>query len=425
MESLLDFERQYFRQHALDGCPNPRPLSDICRMDLSRLRHPWPDKRLLDEVRCSFAQVLASIRNPNKFPSLRYSIWDQITSLTQDKRIYRAEVDSVPMLLKLEELHRRHTDHPLHEAFVGYQLNQFKSEIPFFAYMFGAFGCSYPMLDQLPCSSIQPAGNYNLYEFIDGKPLDQWKNQITFREAWQVVRMIIATLKILNNRIGFVHQDIHFGNILVRRLDTYYTFVIGGETFVSQYLPSIIDYARSRIVFEGRVLSPKDDGLQIPAGTEYDLSALIHSWIIFSGDLIWEIPTETNLTRSFLRIYDIYTKADYTRVLNYLDDKYPPIYETGPLFTEDQAVLVDRIGEPCLPLMSFSPEVLEKSLLDLDERITRLQTKMGWLLVKEVQIFRLLNRRPPAWINQLCLSIIRNPPEKELLKAIQEVSGFL
>jgi hypothetical protein len=333
----MDLEVSYLQKHALDGCSQARPFSELCRLDLSRLRHPWPSIEILNAIRCSFAILMYSVENPDKLPPLTFRIWDTITPITKDRRIYQASVNGIPMLLKLEESARLETDRTLHEVFVGYQLNKVKSEIPFFAYLFGGFGCSIPLT------------------------LTDWKNRMEKREAWNLVRMILEVLREMFNRTGLVHQDLHFGNILVRRLDTYYTFVVGGQPFVSKYLPSIIDFARSQIRVDGKIFSPKDEFLQLPAGPMYDVAALLYSWVLFSGDLQEEIPDLTvDDGRSYLKVYDKFAPADYRRVLDLLNAKYPPIEEPGPLFREDRASVQYDENKPSCP---ESPPVASQKAL--------------------------------------------------------------
>jgi hypothetical protein len=375
----LSYEVTYLQTHAVDGCDYGRPLTELCRLDLSRLRHPWPDKSLLDEVRCAFAILLTEIQSPNVLPPLEYRVWDtQITRIGHDNRVFKVTVDKVPMLLKLQE-NGRITDQPVHEVFVGYHLNKYKSELPFVAYMFGGFSCGVPVAggtptggSPQPCQTIEPSGNYVLYEFIDGFTLGDAMIQgyIDRFEAWTIVRMIRATMIYLNKQTGVIHQDLHFGNIIVRRLDTYYTFTVGGEQFVSQWLPSIIDLARSQIRIGTKIFSPSDAYLKLPAKSlDYDWAALLYNWNEYTGDLKGLLPVgEPN--DAYLPVFNGLKPEQYGIFMKELDNKYRRANSeelaAAPPFVED--VIHDLVyrsdQSKCRPIPDRPPRATVEQIID-------------------------------------------------------------
>ena len=367
-QPFLNIEFDYLQAHGLDGCSHEVSVNELCKLDTTSLNHPWPDQHLLDEIRCSLAILLSNYvrdRTTYTLPPLTFELFNdtdfpKTTAIDTDNRVFKVRLHGVPMLLKLEELSRIDTDNPIHELFIGYQLNKYKSTIPFIAYVFGGFSCSIPLGGATPCSTIQPSGNYVLYEFINGRTLTDMFSLMERTEAWTVIRMIRATLAELYKLIGFIHQDLHFDNIIIRRLDTYYRFVIGDETFISQYLPSIIDLTRSQIRYNGRIHSPVNRSLMLPGTFEYDWSSLLYSWCSLTKDLPELIPTNGG-TDSYLIVYRKLTHEDYIKVFTMLDAKYPTsVVQDVPLFKQNvlNEITYDKSLESC-PKLKFMPTEAE------------------------------------------------------------------
>ena len=92
---------------------------------------------------------------------------------------------------------------------------------------------------------------------------------------------------------------------------------INKKVFVSAYLPVVIDYARSQVKVNGRLISPKVKFPNVPAeSTMFDLSYLLYSFCnIYQKDLFPENymlgENVVYYTSRFQRIFDILNKKYY------------------------------------------------------------------------------------------------------------------
>lgn len=367
----LSKELAWLRTNAINNCPIIIPISDLCRLDLESLLKPWPSIQVLNTVRCSFAKSLSTTADYRSLPPLTFKIYQDVESITKDKRVFIILLHDVPMLLKLEEISRP-TDRTLHEIFIGYHLNSYKIDCPCIAYMFGGFGCGLPIQD-LPCAVTYPTGNYTLYEYIDGAMMAKIVLQINKSEAWQLMRMVIATIKYLNTKIGFVHQDLHLGNIVVRDLGIMYQVPIDGKLYNSRYLPVIIDYARSKIIVDHVVYSPVDSQLGLPSNLYYDLGLLLWSWNSYMKDIPLMTTGILQATKLNPDIIDL--------TISTLDDMYPPLGGNNVRLTPDTSPVIYTHSEPCKPLLNRpNKDILRQEIstvgINIDRKIEDLTTDL-------------------------------------------------
>jgi hypothetical protein len=258
-------------------------------LDLTLLNDPWANAETLDIVAKTFSYENWTEELPaldKDFMQKQKKIADQL-SVSQG-RIYEIELHGVKYLLKLEEYFKA-SDKSIHEFFVGLQLNQLRDECPCFAGMIATFGCI--DFENRPCRYKGEFNlNYVLYQYIPGKTLAAMikDKDIEPAEAWELIKMVYASCKLANKRIGFIHQDLHFFNVVCRPLFQFSTIKIGEESFNVRYIPTIIDFARSQVVYDGKILSPKIDYLHIPAKTRYfDFYWLVISFSINLGDRVF------------------------------------------------------------------------------------------------------------------------------------------
>lgn len=102
-----------------------------------------------------------------------------------------------------------------------------------------------------------------LTEFFDNaKPFEEFlrSNVATKKEINEIVLQVVLSLIIANKKIGFKHNDLHPGNILIQKNNCELTYVLGEQeiTFQSNYIARIIDYGFSQAKFEGEIISPID-----------------------------------------------------------------------------------------------------------------------------------------------------------------------
>lgn len=94
--------------------------------------------------------------------------------------------------------------------------------------------------------------NYLLLEYV---------SDVTFRHVWKfapkatvtsVMLMVLCALQIAQNKLQFVHYDLHSGNILMRKVedDAYFAYIIEGDVYVVPthgWYPVMIDMGSSYV----------------------------------------------------------------------------------------------------------------------------------------------------------------------------------
>lgn len=188
-----------------------------------------------------------------------------------------------------------------HEVVVGLILNQLRSIIPNFAYVFGSFECGGPILtlkDVDPSKSmpdivsVRPEKfepkvtswcrggeiqTYAIYENINKSiTLKDYVKTCNSQQFMDITVQIMYALKIAFERVGFTHYDLHAENVLIRDVDrdAFYIAYEGDAVFASR-IATIIDYGFSHVYYHdpasGRNISL---GIKEPGGSRGNLSML-------------------------------------------------------------------------------------------------------------------------------------------------------
>lgn len=157
----------------------------------------------------------------------------------------------------------------LHEVIVGLQLNSLRASVPNFAYVFGGFKCTPPVLGQLlgkskpdviawcdanPSFVVQ----YAVYENI--APAVSFRDYIkgcTFEQFLDKYLQILFAELAAQELLDFTHYDAHPGNILIKTLNGEkisipYTTEKGTiEYILTDGISTFIDYGLSHIQVDG------------------------------------------------------------------------------------------------------------------------------------------------------------------------------
>ena len=159
---------------------------------------------------------------------------------------------------------RKFSQDLIHETFVGlYGTNNLRKKLLNFAYVYGGFKCSPPLIGstgevQSWCDSNKNKVNYIMYEHVSNSTsLEDFiaSGKCTGIDFLNVYLQIIYALRTAEKEIGFTHYDLHTENVLIKTSDDgqpkaiEYETENGVEYFHSQYLPVIIDYGNSRIEY--------------------------------------------------------------------------------------------------------------------------------------------------------------------------------
>lgn len=172
------------------------------------------------------------------------------------------EGNAPPFVLKVPKTEMA-SQEAAHEIVVGmYGLNQLRKLVPNFSYVFGGFSCSAP----IPSISGKEVGEwckvdgkmiYSMYENVSNSvSLNRFFSNCSGEEFVNVTLQLCYALNTAHKTCDFTHYDLHGGNILVRKLNHPVQLVYetdrGKEYITTSYIPMIIDYGFSHIVYQGR-----------------------------------------------------------------------------------------------------------------------------------------------------------------------------
>lgn len=155
-----------------------------------------------------------------------------------------------------------------HEIIVGlYATNYLRKYIPNFAYVYGGFRCSRPIIDPSTKKVVQWCGDndpdlahYIILENITPSiTYRQYIQTATTTDFLQVYMQVLLALRTANELYGFTHYDLHFENILIRTIpeqpDNFlieYPYANKIEYFIAKNIATIIDYGTSHIEINGK-----------------------------------------------------------------------------------------------------------------------------------------------------------------------------
>lgn len=148
----------------------------------------------------------------------------------------------------------------IHEATIGlYVTNKMRHLLPNFMYIYGYTRCAPPVLDDNNdvltwCTSNTEEVSYLITEnIVDGQDFGELFNNkdLIYRDFQVVFLQIINALNQAFKRYKYTHNDLHHGNILIRKFSTkvavpYYDSLNNIAGYItSQYIPTIIDYGNN------------------------------------------------------------------------------------------------------------------------------------------------------------------------------------
>lgn len=172
----------------------------------------------------------------------------------------------------------------LEEGMVGLLgLNSMRSIIPTFAWIYGFTKCNLPVFTKTgskyevvtACRDKVAYGEKNyigmISEYIKGptlydyvkfeKPILQSSNvqEVGSKKLLSVLLTILYSLKYANEKIKYVHWDLHAYNVIMRELDTENSYIylpdVDEYLWVGKHLATIIDYGLSSFEYNGVIIS--------------------------------------------------------------------------------------------------------------------------------------------------------------------------
>lgn len=146
-----------------------------------------------------------------------------------------------------------------HEMIIGLTLNKLRGRVPNFAYVFGGFMCTQPILSTNPdetspvgwCNSDDPAVQYIVYESIyPSVSMGSYCKTCTFSQFLSKYLQVLLGLNEAYKTFDYTHNDLHHDNVLIRESsDVYIPYDLDGETIYikSEGVATIIDYGYSHM----------------------------------------------------------------------------------------------------------------------------------------------------------------------------------
>lgn len=188
----------------------------------------------------------------------------------------------------------------IHEIVVGTILNAMRDYLPCFMYVYGGFFCGYPTDANMKAMKFATMcdNNSDMHACMLAESVP---SPIDFRDFWmdkgineddkqRVFLLLCFSLAEANTRFGFVHGDLHFGNVLVRKVKPSLTlkFKFNGRDLeiTSQWIPVIIDFGRSQINWKGNKLTPIYNPAKPPAVKHLQSGKLAYDYMVGTGQQI-------------------------------------------------------------------------------------------------------------------------------------------
>ena len=255
-------------------------LADLIPESLvKRVREEFYNPLVLEMATCVlFSIFAATTSNVPINERIRYWFRDleQIGAESVEGYAMRADLGLVEDTLILKAPRDPNSD-LLHELFIGlYGTNRLRAILPNFAYLFGGFNCSVPIIqprfevvagkaikrDKAEVVSYCESGPkdvvpYIIYENIaPAVSMANYVETCTGEEFFLIFSQILYALRKAWLSFGFVHNDLHHENVLIRQLAEVFSFPYSthqGIRFITtDQLGTIIDFGRSHIIYQGR-----------------------------------------------------------------------------------------------------------------------------------------------------------------------------
>jgi hypothetical protein len=264
----------------------------------------------------------------------------------------------------------------LHEAFVGlFCGNEMRNILPTFVWTYGYTNCNLPYIasGKLVQGCVRPV-NYGLdanskteyvgliTEFVEGPSLyDYLEQDITVNQFKSMILTVLYSLKYANDKFHFVHWDLHYSNVIMRKLeqDNYYLYLPNENKYlwVGNYLATIIDYGSASFEYQDKLIS---NYFRYDLGIRPDLtSSPLNDIMKLFSSIYSKIENQPKLLKVFQRIFTSLTgilSSDYT-------NKFLKIYEDNfdiyPNF--ENALIEDQLIEDIDGLIQY----VENQSLDL------------------------------------------------------------
>lgn len=153
-------------------------------------------------------------------------------------------------------------DNTLHECIVGmFGLNKLRGDIPNFAYIYGAFMCSPPVIDEHGkvlswCGYSEEKVPYVVYENVSSTTLSDALASMDSLTFLNILLQITFALRRAHAEIKYTHYNLRARAVFIKNMITSasikYITDRGEEYLRTDKLAMITDYSTSHMVYDGR-----------------------------------------------------------------------------------------------------------------------------------------------------------------------------
>lgn len=165
---------------------------------------------------------------------LKNNIFQKITLFSKG-RIYKCKIKSVYVIFKGEDI-KTNKDDIYHEYKVGLILNEFRNILPNFVNTFGL--CKINFENNIFNNMLR----YLIVEYIDGHHVD---DKLKLDDTFRILMQVSYTLRYAQVKVGFVHYNLHRGNVIIKKLKNDVILNYGDFHLQTNKIGVIIDFGRS------------------------------------------------------------------------------------------------------------------------------------------------------------------------------------
>lgn len=275
----------------------------------------YADLKLLDAVNKNYSSITSSTMKDFKFKKLIHKSYHEKADI---KDYY---------LIKSNKgiLDERSKSNLIHEYFIAINsLNLLKKEIPNFGYIL-----SYIAEENIKISGEDKESkvSYIVYEKIKGISLKSFiddSSKCTSEIFLQIFSQIILSINTASEKFGFMHNNLTCDNIIIDELpDNIYIHYVYNNKDVyicSKYIPIIINYDKSRIIYRNKVYGYNEPRLNIDSHINYPFSDI---YKIFMDCFGYSSYPKTSIKANEDRdLYHIMPNLEVYKILNNLIDYF-------------------------------------------------------------------------------------------------------
>lgn len=239
---------------------------------LRYLREKFYNRDVMRAIRCTMESIFTPVDDGGLQDNERIRYWiEPVERIGADSAFgyaIRSNVgDQGEDVLVLKAPRMEDVESLVHEYIVGvYGTNLLRGIVPNFAYVFGTFDCTAPVLFQSGkvstwCNEEVNSIGYVSYENITPSvTLGKYVETCTFGEFLNMYLQIMYALRKAHQLVDFTHYDLHSQNVLVRDISGIfpdgcvipYETESGTQYLFANKIATMIDFGQAHIKIEGK-----------------------------------------------------------------------------------------------------------------------------------------------------------------------------